>query len=201
VQSKPAKPMTDDLTYHNKIMGREDCQAGWHQLAADLDLGTVLDVGAGLCESKKRIRLITTQDVAYGLPGVDICADVSVIRDRSFDAVTAFDVIEHVVEDVDFLQELCRIARKWVLVTTPNYNVSKCANGCHCREYTPKEFFDLMDRIPNCLNWIIESCWSGDGDGFKRIEQKQWSRFVTHQSPHHAILIKRMEDIQWTPSV
>jgi len=155
-----------------------------------LHLGAVLDVGAGLALSKNRIPLCMTQDVAFGLP-VEICANLTVIRDQSFDSVTAFDVLEHVVEDVDFLNEMCRIARKYVLLTTPNFNVSHAANGYHCREYTPKEFFHLAAGVKG---WVISKLWSGEGEGFVRREWVKWSEFQEHTDAHQAVLLGRIDD-------
>lgn len=162
MQSKPAKTHFIDLALQGGEMGREDCQRGWHQFFDLLLHGKVLDVGAGLGQSKKRIRDCTTQDPQPSA-WIDITTPVENILDNSFDTVTAFDVIEHVVEDVDFLRHLCRIAKKGVFFTTPNEMVSKAANGCHCREYGPMELDGLIyaafGRFPAVMYF------QGAGDG------------------------------------
>ena len=169
-------------------MGREDCQEGWHRLmAAFLHPGeSLLDVGSGLGRIKERIPTATTQEVVYGL-GTDIVSPVDCLPDKSSDIVTAFDVVEHVVEDGDFLQHLCRIARKMVFITTPNYNVSKAANGCHCREYTPEEFIQLIKLgcPPNTPFMLFVG--NGKGDSREAIGHRD---FMLHNHPHQAALIR-----------
>lgn len=63
----------------------------------------------------------------------------------AFDLVTAIDVIEHVEDDAEFLYQLTRVARCAVFLTTPNYNISKCTNAYHVREYTPEELGFLIE--------------------------------------------------------
>lgn len=178
MQSKPAKRDFIDLAKLPGPMGREDCQDGWHRLVASLGLGTVLDVGSGVCLAKYRMPFCTTQDPAD--VGADVRTPVEETASDCYDAVTAFDVIEHVVEDVTFLEHLCRIARKWVFVTTPNLNVSHAANGCHCREYDPREFAALFT---NCV------LFAGDGRGLK-TRQLPLAEFLLHGEPHQAAWIK-----------
>jgi len=186
MQSKPAKPTFIDLALQGGEMGREDFQAGWHRCVAMLNYRSVLDVGSGLGLSKTRIPNCTTHEVIQISPDsqVDIVAPLSFIPDKSYDLVTAFDVIEHVVEDVDFLAELLRIARLAVFITTPNYNISKAANGCHCREYTPSEFHELVHNFSSNFTY-----YSGTGDGTTRQIHDSPQLFLKHNLPHHAVTI------------
>src|SRR5262249_32485575 len=146
-----------------------------------VSLLTVLDVGAGLGLSKGRIPNCTTQDPGPGL-AVDLSTAVEDLPDRGWDYVTAFDVIEHVVEDTKFLGHLARIARLGWFITTPNYNVSKAANGCHCREYTPAEFLVLLPDVGVTL-------WVGDGKGLHPYQVNR-SEFSRHDKPHQAALVQ-----------
>jgi hypothetical protein len=61
------------------------------------------------------------------------------IPSKSFDVVTAIDVIEHVEDPAAFVLELKRIARQGIFVTTPNWTISRCTWPYHLREYTPRE--------------------------------------------------------------
>jgi SAM-dependent methyltransferase len=72
----------------------------------------------------------------------------------SFDAVLAFEVIEHAKNGELFLQELRRVARHnaFVAVSTPNkYAASgesqRPLNRFHHREYEPEEFYNLLSRV------------------------------------------------------
>ncbi len=183
MQSKPAKEHWIDLAQQGGTMGREDCQEGWHRLVSTFRPGRILDVGTGLGKIKERIPNCTTQD-----PCEDVTADihlaVPMIATHTYELVTAFDVIEHVVEDITFLKDLCRIAIWRVFISTPNYNVSKAANGCHCREYTPQEFVDLV--TPFASSFIL---WAGDGKGLHPTSMGI-IQFLHHSQPHHAALIR-----------
>ncbi len=193
MQSKPAKLKFTDLAFQEGATGREDCQVGWHEFYASLKLhGSTLDVGAGLGRSKERIPCVTTQDPAP--VGADITLDISRIDSGSFDCVTCFDTLEHVVEDVDFLSHLCRIARRWVFLTTPNELVSHAANGCHCREYRPPEFLALV-----CKTGLeIEKLLSGNSQG-TLITPERPDTFVSNPYAHQAVLLKRTNINRWAP--
>lgn len=137
-----------ELSKLNGPQGRDDCQFGWHRWVGEHFHGcAILDVGSGLGLARERLAAggneVVLQDPAPGTP-VDIHDDIGDLAGRFFDVVTAFDVIEHVLDDGLFLWNLCRIARRSVVITTPNYNVSKAANPFHVREYSPPEFLDLI---------------------------------------------------------
>jgi hypothetical protein len=71
-----------------------------------------------------------------GLP-VDLRIPKSEIGDGEAEAVTAFDMIEHVAADAEFLLHLVRVAWRHVFLTTPNWHVSRGKYPYHVREYTP----------------------------------------------------------------
>lgn len=147
---KPAiNPHFSDVSMQDGSDGRSDSQGYWQILFGKLfSARSILDVGAGLGHSRERLagprhtNTVTLQDIAPGMP-VDLNCPLDEIPDRSYDVVTAFDVIEHVPDDAGFLAHLCRIARERVVITTPNWHVSKCGNWFHVREYTPAQLVDL----------------------------------------------------------
>ncbi|MFQ3661411.1 MAG: class I SAM-dependent methyltransferase [Chloroflexaceae bacterium] len=72
-------------------------------------------------------------------------------RSRSFDTIIAFEVIEHLDDDVAFLNELKRLIRPGgvIALSTPNRIVSSGGNKqplnpFHVREYTAEEFRSLL---------------------------------------------------------
>lgn len=74
--------------------------------------------------------------------------------DSSFDSIVAFEVIEHIEEDLVFLNELKRLARdqSFIAISTPNKlvasgNSEKPLNPFHAREYTPTEFCALLSHV------------------------------------------------------
>lgn len=140
-----------DLAVTPGEQGREDTQGCWQGVVAGyLNNGTVLDVGAGLGKSKGRMSIrgltVTTQDPGPGLP-VDTSKPVSDIEEESFDYVTAFDVIEHIKGAEKFLLRLREIARKAVILTTPNRDHTRGTHVYHWREYLPSELLDMAESV------------------------------------------------------
>ncbi|HQQ96908.1 MAG TPA: class I SAM-dependent methyltransferase [Cyclobacteriaceae bacterium] len=68
---------------------------------------------------------------------------------NSFDAIVTFQVIEHIQDDILFLQEIHRVLRPGgvALITTPNRPLSLSRNPWHIREYTADELNRLARRI------------------------------------------------------
>jgi ubiquinone/menaquinone biosynthesis C-methylase UbiE len=66
-------------------------------------------------------------------------------KDNSFDCVFTFQVIEHIVDDRLFLQEIHRVLKPGglLLATTPNRPLSLTRNPWHIREYTAPELTAL----------------------------------------------------------
>lgn len=182
-----AKKFTD-ISKTGGEYGRGDAQFGWHLFVGNLYKNKrILDVGAGLGLSKSRLGVngnsVTLQDPAPSLP-CDITSPVEDIMDGSFDVVTAFDVLEHVEKDVEFVAQLVRIAREKVVFTTPNYNISKNGNPCHVREYTPEQIVELVK--PYKVEYYLIG--NGSGDNAKLVSDVQV--FLTHNQPHHGVILK-----------
>jgi Methyltransferase domain/Glycosyl transferase family 2 len=183
----PAKREWVDLARYGGPGGRGDCQSGWHRLAAQLFRGQeVLDVGAGLGEVRKRFRgqakRFVTQDPAPGL-AVDFHEPVAHLPEKAYDAVTCFDVLEHVEDDHGFIRDLLRLARRAVFFTTPNWRVSRAGNPAHVREYTPTQIAGLL------LPLGVTTFRVGDSQGLapRRVSLDE---FLTAQVPHLAILLE-----------
>lgn len=184
-QSKPGKSRWVDISAISGEDGREDEQGGWQEFVGRLFSGvSILDVGAGLGKSRTRLAAggnhVQLQDVAPLLP-VDLPIPIESIESASFDIVTAFDVIEHVAEDVEFIKHVHRIASHFAFISTPNERVSKAHNSHHVREYSPGEFLELTDSR-------FVRCFAGDAAGHSIVDMPR-SEFIDHNLPHQAILI------------
>lgn len=73
-------------------------------------------------------------------------------KDNEFDVITSVDVLEHVEKYEDFLNELARVAKKYVLISTPNRRPENTnpdgspKNYWHLREWSPKELTDILKK-------------------------------------------------------
>lgn len=75
------------------------------------------------------------------------------IPDKSYDLVTAIDVVEHVEDDAGFMRALRRIARERIFVTTPLWYRGREIWPYHIREYRHGEFMALM-RLAGSVTYI-----------------------------------------------
>lgn len=160
--------------------GRIDWQAGWHRFFGTwFHRQSVLDVGAGLGQSRDRLAVganeVTIHDVAPGL-AVDVTSPVADIPTEAFDVVTAFDVIEHVDEDRVFAHHLLRIARRAIVITTPNVWISRCGNPYHVREYSPPALLELAAKLPGVHRVTTFASASPHGDDPAELTPGQFLR-------------------------
>ncbi len=128
-------------------------QLEWYKFARRYVRGkSVLDVGCGLGDGLRILQeeavLAEGQDLDPRLARSDVkIVDISEIPDQGYDVVTSMDVIEHVEDPPAFLRHLARIARVGFFLTTPNWTASRCHWPFHLREYTPREFAELLRPV------------------------------------------------------
>jgi SAM-dependent methyltransferase len=154
------------------LAGRNPAQMGWYAFAADLARGQdVLDVGCGSGEGLRVLASHALRAVGIDLderlrrPDLNVeIASVTELPDKSFDVVVCLDVIEHVEDDRAFVAELCRVARKAVFVSTPNYAVTFNRHPFHIREYTPLAFARLFRTYGRL------TLYGGSAHGHERVE-------------------------------
>lgn len=89
--------------------------------------GEILDVGADACHLREHLgKGVKYTGIGFG-EMVDREVDLEIegipYSDRSFDCVLCLDVLEHLENIHEFFDELCRVTRKWLIVSLPNpYN-------------------------------------------------------------------------------
>jgi len=71
---------------------------------------------------------------------------ITSVADGSMDCVISFQVIEHIADDREFVEEVYRVLRKGgvFVVSTPNRPMSLTRNPWHVREYTADELQALL---------------------------------------------------------
>lgn len=145
-------------------------QTGWYRLAADFirEGDTVLDYGCG--PARMHGELLAARPAQ--LTGVDIseaalakAANLSDVHKTGtpdilgdgelFDVVTCIDVLEHVPDDIPFIKELYRRARRTMIVTTPNAARKAGPPEEHIREYDIHELESLILNVCGPNNTYI----------------------------------------------
>jgi SAM-dependent methyltransferase len=88
--------------------------------------GKVLDVG---CRSGNLAKVLTEMNSNVHYVGLDLRPPANVVgnleaglpfQDKAFDVVVALDVLEHTDDIYKAFSELCRCARRFVVITLPN---------------------------------------------------------------------------------
>lgn len=180
-----------DLAFQGGSEGRRDSQTGWQDFVGQVvKEKTILDVGSGLGHSRSRLsrngNIVTLQEPAPNLKA-DIKLDIQEIEDFSYDIVTCFDVIEHIPDDNTFMENLFRICKESVFITTPNFDVFGCQNKYHIREYKPSELVEFCSRFSNNVKYL--ACPNTQGRNPKILEKEE---FLTTKMPALAAWLNKI---------
>lgn len=104
-----------------QFRGREDKLVLLGKIFLDYLQGSVLDVG---CDRRSLSQVVTGPYLGVDISGTpDVVVNVEhglPFRDRSFDTVVAFDILEHLDNIHYVFDELCRVAQRYVIIGLPN---------------------------------------------------------------------------------
>lgn len=131
--------------------------------AAKLISGDVLEIGTGsgygveivapnthsfTTLDKFKTDLPLTDELKEKVHFVQMTVPPIDLPDQHFDYVITFQVIEHIVKDERFVEEIARVLKPGgqLIVTTPNKKMSLTRNPWHIREYTVQELETLLLR-------------------------------------------------------
>jgi SAM-dependent methyltransferase len=160
-----------DFLGHRDIVTRS--LSRYHFVAPNVH-GVVLEIGCGrgygfevlTMKSTRQIGIDINREFLYKardqFPPVSFaCASGHELpfRDHSFDSIIAFEVIEHIADDLSFLGELKRVARNsaFIAISTPNILLAsgtsaKPLDPFHRREYRASDFDRLLNQIFSSVN-------------------------------------------------
>src|SRR5262245_35743639 len=152
-----------DFLGHRDILTRS--LSRYHFVAPNVD-GVLLEVGCGRGYGFEVLSMKSTSQIGIDIsrqflgkardqfPSVSFaCASGSALpfQDHFFDSIIAFEVIEHIADDVSFLRKLKRVSRKnaFIAISTPNILLAsgtsaKPLDPFHFREYQATEFIHLL---------------------------------------------------------
>lgn len=107
----------------------------------ELNLGFTSDILNNIKKRRSNIKDVVIQDMTK-----------STLPDASYDAVVSIEVIEHVLEDEKFVENIAKVIREggWAYFTTPNgdyiKNEGPGSNPDHVRHYTRQELEHLLKK-------------------------------------------------------
>lgn len=127
--------------------------------AAEIISGDVLEIGTGEgygidVLAPSCVRYITVdkkipaiQSQAENVEFHEASVPPIPIDNNTFDFVVAFQVIEHIKNDMDFVREVRRVLKPEgkFIVSTPNAPMSLTRNPYHVREYSADELTNLLE--------------------------------------------------------
>lgn len=146
-----------------------------------LDVGFGLGYGMRIMAAKAREisgveidakAVVTCQRTMRQLPRIrelkHYDGQVLPYADSTFDVVTCIDVVEHVPNYVSFIEEMLRVSRRVILLSTPNRRPEytrpdgQPKNCWHLREWSPDELEGILNQL--CATWewnFINGPWEG----------------------------------------
>lgn len=134
---------------------------GRYEWADGIVSGRILDVACGcgygaalLAHSGRSILAVDRRHEAieyaetnWRRPGVEfLLSDVFDIEETRFDWAVCFETLEHLDQDIAFLQKLRRMTSR-LLISVPNERVIPLTPGhftFHFRHYTPEQFVEVL---------------------------------------------------------
>ncbi|MBS1511174.1 MAG: class I SAM-dependent methyltransferase [Bacteroidetes bacterium] len=144
--------LSDNFVYQRSLFA--------YQEAAKIISGKVLEIGTGTGYGIQTIAQYSQEFITIDKNEVDIPTENNVefikmnvpplinIPDNYFDFVISFQIIEHIKEDNEFVNEIYRVLKPAgkLIITTPNKSMSLTRNPWHVREYFVHELDNILSQ-------------------------------------------------------
>ena len=138
-----------------KYTSREDKPEYVWRKYREILQGRILDVGADECGLKKFLP-VEVEYTGIGLGGsveveIDLEKEKLPYVDNSFDCVLCLDVLEHLDNIHEVFDELCRVTRKYLIISLPNPWASfmgMLRGGYYKYTELPMKFYNLQTDPP-----------------------------------------------------
>lgn len=129
-----------------------------YKAASESVNGNIIELGSGEGYGIQILAPLAQHYLAVDKFDTDISGHVNVefrkqllpslagIADNTFDYAVSFQVIEHIQDDITFIQEIHRVLKPGgtLMLTTPNRPMSLTRNPWHIREYTAAELAAIV---------------------------------------------------------
>jgi 2-polyprenyl-3-methyl-5-hydroxy-6-metoxy-1,4-benzoquinol methylase len=100
-------------------------------------------------------------------------------EEKSIDIVTCIDVIEHVPNYSQLINNMCKVARRAVIISTPNRRSEftkpngKPMNPWHLREWSFVEFDEILEGLDVKYEWnLLNGNWDGPFEVSSKLTEK-----------------------------
>ena len=133
-----------------------DCGAGWGEIAYSIANHGIHVIALTPCPSSVRYLSKVTAEEGLSVEILGGLLEECDFGDRKFDVVLCGEVIEHVANDMTFIEKAISLASRAVIVTTPFGSVERGflgskndhakVRGQHVRAYSEKRFNLLVDH-------------------------------------------------------
>ena len=100
-------------------------------------------------------------------------------KEKSIDVITCIDVIEHVPNYSQLINNMCKVARRAVIISTPNKRSEftrvngKPMNPWHLREWSFDEFDAILEGLGVKYEWnLLNGNWDGPFEVSSMVTEK-----------------------------
>lgn len=104
----------------------------------------------GIDDSKEAVEYAKQNWAAENIKHIN--GNALQIGDFMVDVTVAFEIIEHLKDDIDFINYIKDLSKKYIIISVPHISVPLTKSSWHWRHYTNEDITNLfVDE-----NWIVE---------------------------------------------